>query len=125
MIILSKEQILQMHSELIRLFGGESGIRDESLLDSAIQTPFQSFDGSDLYPTIQAKAARLGFGLIMNHCMVDGNKRIGAHVMLVFLELNGFELSYSQKDLYSIILDVASGEKDDNDLLDWIIEHER
>ena len=86
MIILSKEQILQMHSELIRLFGGESGIRDESLLDSAIQTPFQSFDGSDLYPTIQAKAARLGFGLIMNHCMVDGNKRIGAHVMLVFLE---------------------------------------
>ena len=67
----------------------------------------------------------MGFGLIMNHCMVDGNKRIGAHVMLVFLELNGFELSYSQKDLYSIILDVASGKKDDNDLLDWIIEHER
>ena len=56
-----------------------------------METPFQSFGGEELYPTIQAKAARLGYGLIENHCMIDGNKRIGTHAMLVFLALNGIE----------------------------------
>ena len=67
-------------------------------IDSALETPFQSFGGDELYPTIQAKAARLGYGLIKNHCMIDGNKRIGTHAMLVFLALNGIELKYTQKD---------------------------
>ena len=62
-----------------------------------------------MYPTIQAKAARLGYGLIKNHCMIDGNKRIGTHAMLVFLALNGIELKYMQKELYETILDVAAG----------------
>lgn len=84
---LSKEQILLLHSQLIQQTGGSEGVRDYALLESAIEAPFQSFDGDELYPTIQAKAARLGYGLIKNHCMVDGNKRIGTHVMLVFLAL--------------------------------------
>ena len=66
---LSKEQILLLHSQLIEEFGGSDGVRDYNLLDSALETPFQSFAGEDLYPTIQAKAARLGFGLIKNHPM--------------------------------------------------------
>jgi len=89
---LSKEQVLLLHSQLIESFGGSSGVRDDNLLDSALETPFQTFDGEELYPTLQAKAARLGYGLIKNHCMIDGNKRIGAHAMLVFLELNGVEI---------------------------------
>ena len=124
MIILTKKQVLQMHSQLIEKFGGEIGIRDEALLDSALQSPFQTFDGEDLFPSIQAKAARLGFGLIKNHCMIDGNKRIGAHSMLVLLALNGIELKYTQKDFYEIILDVASGEKEYDDLLEWVLEHQ-
>ena len=97
MIILSKEQILQLHIDLIKATGGSDGIRDEGMLDSALNSPFQSFGGKELYPSIQAKAAQLCFGLIKNHAMIDGNKRLGTHVMLVFLALNGYELSYSQK----------------------------
>ena len=104
---LSKEQILMLHSQLIEQTGGTLGVRDFNLLESAIDTPFQVFDGEELYPTIQAKGTRLGYGLIKNHCMLDGNKRIGTHVMLVFFALNGIELSYTQKELYEMVLAVA------------------
>jgi death on curing protein len=121
---LSKEQILMLHTQLIQQTGGSDGVRDYNLLESALEAPFQSFGGDELYPTIQAKAARLGYGLIKNHCMIDGNKRIGTHAMLVFLALNGIELSYTQKELYEIILDIAAGNKDYEDFLEWILEHQ-
>ncbi len=104
MIKLSKEQILKLHSDLISSTGGLDGVRDMNLLDSALASAFQSFDGEDIFPSIYQKAARLGFGIISNHPFVDGNKRIGTHVMLVFLALNGIELEYSQKELVSQIL---------------------
>lgn len=121
---LTKEQILMLHSQIVMQTGGSDGVRDYSLLESAIETPFQSFGGDELYPTIQAKAARLGYGLIKNHCMVDGNKRIGAHAMLVFLALNGIELCYTQKELYETILAVADGSLAYEGLLQWVLEHQ-
>ena len=121
---LSKEQILMLHTQLIQQTGGSEGVRDYNLLDSALETPFQSFGGDELYPTIQAKAARLGYGLIKNHCMIDGNKRIGTHSMLVFLALNGIELKYMQKELYETILDVAAGKIEYEDLLQWVLNHQ-
>ena len=124
MIKLSKEQVLMLHTQLIRQSGGSNGIRDVNLLESALDTPFQSFGGEELYPTIQAKAARLGYGLIKNHSMIDGNKRIGAHTVLVFLALNGIELKYTQKELYEIILAVAASQKEYEDLLKWILKHQ-
>lgn len=121
---LSKEQILMLHLELIRETGGSDGVSDYNLLESALETPFQSFGGNEIYPTIQAKAARLGYDLIKNHCMIDGNKRIGTHAMLVFLALNGIELSYTQEDLYKTILDVAAGELNYEELLEWVLKHQ-
>ena len=121
---LSKKQILILHTQLIQQTGGSDGVRDYNLLDSALETPFQSFGGDELYPTIQAKAARLGYGLIKNHCMIDGNKRIGTHSMLVFLALNGIELKYMQKELYETILDVAAGKIEYEDLLQWVLDHQ-
>ena len=121
---LSKEQVLKLHSQLIESFGGSDGVRDENLLDSALESPFQTFDGEELYPTLQAKAARLGYGLIKNHCMIDGNKRIGAHAMLVLLELNGVEIEYTQKELYTTVLAVADGSLDCDELLKWILKHQ-
>ncbi len=121
---LSKEQILLLHSQLIREFGGSDGVRDYNLLESALETPFQSFAGEELYPTIHAKAARLGYGLIKNHCMIDGNKRIGAHAMLVFLAINGIEMKYTQKELYETVLAVAAGNIDYEALLQWLLEHQ-
>ena len=121
---LSKKQILMLHTQLIQQTGGSEGVRDYNLLDSALETPFQSFGGDELYPTIQAKAARLGYGLIKNHCMIDGNKRIGTHSMLVFLALNGIELKYMQKELYETILDVAARKIEYEDLLQWVLDHQ-
>ena len=121
---LSKKQVLMLHTQLIQQTGGSDGVRDYNLLDSALETPFQSFGGDELYPTIQAKAARLGYGLIKNHCMIDGNKRIGTHAMLVFLALNGIELKYTQKELYETILDVAAGNIEYEVLLQWVLDHQ-
>ena len=121
---LSKEQILMLHSQLIEQTGGSDGVRDYNLLESAIVTPFQSFGEDELFPTIQAKAARLGYGLIKNHCMIDGNKRIGTHAMLVFLALNGIGLSYTQSELYETILEVADGKLEYEGLLNWVLEHQ-
>ena len=121
---LSKEQILMLHSQLIEEYGGSDGVRDYNLLDSALENPFQSFGGEELYPTLQAKSARLGYGLIKNHCMIDGNKRIGTHAMLVFLAINGIELDYTQKELYETILAIADGSLEYEYLLKWILEHQ-
>lgn len=120
---LNKRQILMLHSALIEESGGSDGIRDEGLLDSAINTPFQTFAGQDLYPTVLEKASRLGFGLIRNHPFVDGNKRIGTHAMLVFLDINNISLAYEDDEMISTILSVAAGELDDAGLLDWLQEH--
>ena len=99
MIRLTKKQLLLLHEELITQTGGAAGIRDEGLLDSALTAPFQSFEGYTPYPSLQQKAARLGYGLVKDHPFVDGNKRIGAHAMLVFLALNGIEMDYTQEEI--------------------------
>ena len=124
MIKLTQEQILMLHTELISATGGTDGVRDFGLLSSALNAPFQQFDNKDLFPTIQQKAARLGYGLIKNHAFVDGNKRIGVHTMLVFLEINGISLEYTQEELYTTVLDVASGKADIEELTTWILNHQ-
>ena len=120
---LTKAQVLTLHRELIRQTGGSDGLLDEGLLDSALSAPFHSFDGTDAFPSIQQKGARLGYGLIQNHAFVDGNKRIGAHVMLVFLALNGIELDYTQEELSDMVLAVASGVLSFDAMVKWIVEH--
>jgi death-on-curing protein len=123
MKILTKEQILIIHRELIEVFGGKDGLIDEGLLDSALSSPFQTFGGQPLFISIQQKAARMCFGLLKNHPFVDGNKRIGVHTMLVLLSMNGIEVISPQKDLYEIILKVAASEASYDDLLSWVIKH--
>ena len=124
MIRLSKPQIFLLHEQLIAETGGSSGLRDEGMLDSALNAPFQTFGGEDVYPSLQQKAARLCFGLVKNHPFVDGNKRIGAHVMLVFLALNGIELQHTQTELSDVILQLAAGTIQSSDLLSWILAHQ-
>lgn len=111
MKVLSKRQVLLLHQHLVDETGGSPGLRDEGLLDSALNAPFQGFGTTSAYPSLQQKAARLCYGLVKNHPFVDGNKRIGAHAMLVFLAVNGVELSYTQQELADVILQVAAGEK--------------
>ena len=125
MIVLSKQQIIAMHHTLIVETGGLDGLRDDGLLDSAIAAPFQTFDSTELFQSIQQKAARLACGLVQNHPFLDGNKRIAAHSMLVFLALNGISLFYTQDELASVFLKTAAGEVDYDDLLQWVIDHEK
>ena len=124
MIKLTKKQVIMLHEQLIQETGGSPGIRDEGLLDSAVEAIYQTFDGRELYPSLQAKAARLCCGLVKNHSFADGNKRIGAHAMLVLLYLNGFELNYTQEELFTVILGVADRSISYEALLKWILEHQ-
>ena len=82
MIRLNMQQVLLLHEELIQETGGIHGFRDENLLETALTAPFQTFNDQSLYPSLQQKAVRLCYGIVMNHPFLDGNKRIGAHVML-------------------------------------------
>ena len=123
MIKLTKEQVISIHSSLIEATGGTDGVRDIGLLESALETPFQTFDGKDLYPALIQKAARLGYSLVSNHPFVDGNKRIGIHTMLVFLAVNGVEIECTQKELIDIGLSLADGTMDEEKLLIWLSLH--
>jgi death-on-curing protein len=125
MNVLTKEMILKFHRALIDEHGGSSEIRDEGLLDSALATPFQTFGGYSLFPTVREKAVRLGYGIISNHPFLDGNKRTGAHSMLVMLSINGIELKHTQRELWEMIQKVAEGKADYDELLKWVLTHEK
>ena len=120
MIKFSKEKVLLLHKLIAEETGGDAGVRDQGLLESALESAYQTFDRKELFPTKEEKAAKLGFSLISNHAFVDGNKRIGMYVMLSFLEMNGVHISPTDDSVVKIGLGVASGEKGYDDILDWI-----
>ena len=123
MIRLTTKQVISIHSSLIEATGGTDGVRDMGMLESALEAPFQTFDGKDLYPALIQKAARLGQSLISNHPFVDGNKRIGIHTMLVFLAANGVEIECTQKELIDVGLSLADGTMNAEKLLIWLSSH--
>lgn len=124
MIRFSKDKVELLHQLMAQETGGAVGVRDEGLLDSALEGIYQSFGGKELYPTKEEKGARLGYTLISNHAFLDGNKRIGMYVMLTFLEVNGIMLECSNEDIVEAGLGVASGRMDYEGLLSWVIDHE-
>ncbi len=123
MIRFSREKVLLLHRLLIEETGGAADVRDLDLLDSALASAFQTFDGKELYPTKEEKAARIGYSLISNHAFVDGNKRIGMYILLTFLETNGIRLHPSVDDVARVGFAVARGEMDYDGLLAWIREN--
>ena len=121
---LTGEQIKLLHKILLDETVGLDGLRDENLFESAINSPFQTFDGVYVYPTLEHKASRLGYSLICNHPFVDGNKRVGIMAMLSFLELNEIKIDCEDDDLIRIGLEIADGTMNDEQLLHWILNHE-
>ncbi|MBQ3586352.1 MAG: type II toxin-antitoxin system death-on-curing family toxin [Synergistaceae bacterium] len=124
MLRLTVKQVIKLHTQVVMATGGSDGIRDMGLLESAVNAPFQSFGGYDVYPTIYEKAARLGFGLAQNHAFIDGNKRIAAHALMAFLELNNIEIDCTEFELFSVFYKLAASEVTFDDLVDWIKKHE-
>lgn len=123
MIKFEKEKVLLLHKLIAEETGGSIGVRDEGLLESALETAFSSFGGKEFYPTKEEKGARLGFNLISNHAFVDGNKRIGIYVMITFLEVNGIHMDCTNEDVATVGLAVASGKMSYEQLLEWVKEH--
>lgn len=123
MIKLDVEQVIYLHEKLIQRTGGKDGPRDKGILESALFHVYATFDGKDLYPTIEEKAARQMFALVSGHPFVDGNKRIGVFVMLIFLEMNEIKIKYTQEELVKLALGTASGKIDANNILTWIKSH--
>ena len=123
MIKFSKEKVLLLHKLIAEETGGSNGVRDEALLESALENAFSGFGGQEFYPSKEEKGARLGYTLISNHAFVDGNKRIGMYVMLTFLEVNGIRLSCTNDEVVEVGLAVASGTMDYEALLEWVRAH--
>ena len=123
MIKFSQEKVLLLHKLITEETGGDPYIRDLALLDRALESAFQTFNGQELYPTKEEKGARIGYALISNHAFVDGNKRIGMYVLLTFLEVNGIRIYPSEEEVVRVGLAVASGEMKYEELLEWILEN--
>lgn len=117
------DDVIDFHQQLTNKYRMESGIHDMNLLQSAINAPFQSFAGQDLYPTVFDKASRLCYGLTKNHPFNDGNKRTAIHSMLVYLYINNILLDYESIELENIIIDIASSKMSCEELTQWIQSH--
>ena len=124
MILLTVEEVIELHEKLVGRTGGSHGLRDKSLLESAVYSAVSAFGDSEAYPSVEEKAARLMFSLTNNHAFVDGNKRIGVLTMLMTLQLNNIKLSYTQAELIDLGLSVADGSANYDAILTWIKKHE-
>lgn len=122
MIYLHKHQLLKIHTQIINEFGGIPGIRNETLLTSALANPLQTFAGLDLYPSVFDKAVQLCFGIIKNHPFLDGNKRIGLHSLLILCHINGLKIDIAHDELIDIIFKVADGTFNRQDFLQVLKE---
>ena len=116
----TKDKVLLLHQYIAAETGGAVGVRDEALLESALESAFATFGGRDLYPSKEEKAARLGASLVANHAFLDGNKRIGMYVVLTFLETNGVRLDCTDADIVHAGLALADGSMGYDGLLAWI-----
>lgn len=109
--------VLNFHAQLEEK---GSGVRDLGLIESAVNAPFQTFGGQDLYPTIFDKAAQLAYGLTENHGFVDGNKRAAIHSMMVYLLLNGFDIVADEDEIFKTAMNLAAGKISSTELSAWL-----
>lgn len=114
------EDVLLIHENSIKDFGGSKGVRDKGLLESAISRPFQTFGGEDLYPSPFAKAAAVGESLIINHPFIDGNKRTGIVVMIALLKEYNYEVNANNDSLYQFTISISTGEIKFDQIVEWL-----
>jgi len=120
-INLTIKELIIFHESIISNSGGSSGIRDLGLIKSALERPYSSFDGKDLYDSTEKKISVLVYSLISNHGFVDGNKRIGVATLVLLCKLNNVLIKFTQDELVELGLNVASGKLNDLDIYDWIL----
>jgi death-on-curing protein len=118
------DQIITFHKKIIRATGGSDGVRDRTVIESAINKAFATFDGIDLYESIYKKISVITYSLIKNHGFVDGNKRTGVSTMLLLLKINNIIINYSQMELVELGLKIAESKVNEEDIEQWIIRHQ-
>ncbi|KEI94244.1 death-on-curing protein (plasmid) [Clostridium botulinum A2B7 92] len=123
MLVFSMDEVLTLHKKIISKTGGSHGVRDKALLKSALENPFQTFAGMDLYKDDIEKIAILSYSVINNHCMLDGNKRLGISLLCLLCQLNKINISYTQKELIKLGLSIAKDESNKDDIEKWIRNH--
>ena len=123
MIWINADDVIAIHSLIIKKSGGSDGLRDRAGLEAAIAAPLQSFGGVDFYPSDIEKIVRLGYGLASNHAFVDGNKRIGAMMTQLLLKWNGYKIALQKNELADMFIAIADGKVDEDVLLKWIRNH--
>lgn len=117
------DQVLELHGDVVKRSGGTQGVRSMTALESALAQPQMTFEGCDMYPTMEKKAAALCFSMVNNHPFLDGNKRVGYATTETFLLMNGYELSTSVDNAERAMLSLASGNLTREQLADWIKNH--
>ncbi len=123
MVKFNLEKLIILEKCIYKITGQKIITRDYKLLDSAIESAYQTFDSMELYPSIEEKGARLCFNIINNHPFVDGNKRVGVLAMLCYLEINNVYINCTNEELVEIGLALASGKMKYKELVRWI--HDR
>lgn len=121
--MLSIQDICAMHEQIIESTGGDQGIHDLGLLESAIRNIDQTFDGKELYPTLFDKAGQLFYSLVKNHAFKDGNKRTAIWVLQFYLNLNNYKLYVTDDELTTLALKAAKSEYTVAEIKDWINQH--
>lgn len=114
------QEVLAIHKEVVALYGGADGVRDKGALESAIARPFQTFGGEELYPNFYEKAAAIGESIMMNHPFVDGNKRTGYVLMETILRVNGYKIIAGDDALYEFVVGITTGEKRFAEIVEWL-----
>ncbi|MGD1044440.1 MAG: type II toxin-antitoxin system death-on-curing family toxin [Bacteroidota bacterium] len=118
-----EEIVITIHTDLLQRYGGEKGLRDRNLLESALVQPKMTIRGKYTHRTIFDKAAANGFHICMNHPFVDGNKRVAFVLMDIFLQKNGWEISANEEESYVMMMTLASGKLSKAQLSSWLAEH--
>jgi death on curing protein len=111
-VFLGLAEVIEIHHDQIKRYGGRPGILDIGILKSTIAMPYATFDGKYLHTTIYEMAAAYLFHIVRNHPFIDGNKRTGAVASIVFLMLNGIDFQADENDLEEIVLRTAEGKID-------------
>jgi death-on-curing protein len=119
---LSLEQVVEAHDTAIAKFGGLHGIRDKNLLLSAVDTPKAAMFGQELYPTIYNKAAAYLYHIVCNHPFLDGNKRTGFIVTILFLKANDTSIVFDKKEFEDFVVEVAKGKKSKEEIA-YFLQH--
>ena len=118
-----EELVLTIHADLLQRYGGQPGLRDRGLLESALAQPRMTFGGKEVHKTLFEKAAAYGYHVCKNHPFIDGNKRVAFVLMDVFLQKNGREITAAEDEAYLMMMSLASGKLSKVQLASWLKEH--